>query len=154
MSQPLTNVGSRTAAYGPAEWGLTLMIGLIWGSAFLWIALGVDDLAPGVVAFGRVALGAGALAAVNANALADPRVRVSVEDVSAFVPFTGNVRDTLCVQDERVVGNDNIASGQDTAPPLTTAQVCSSPAASAVTPLPSAIVCTGKNTSVVVPSPN
>jgi drug/metabolite transporter (DMT)-like permease len=39
------------------------MIGLIWGSAFLWIALGVDDLAPGVVAFGRVALGAGALAA-------------------------------------------------------------------------------------------
>lgn len=63
MSQPLTNVGSRTAAYGPAEWGLTLMIGLIWGSAFLWIALGVDDLAPGVVAFGRVALGAAALAA-------------------------------------------------------------------------------------------
>ncbi len=66
MSQPLTNVGSRTAAYGPAEWGLTLLIGLIWGSAFLWIALGVDDLAPGVVAFGRVALGAGALAAFPA----------------------------------------------------------------------------------------
>lgn len=26
---------------------------------------------------------------------------------SAFVPFTGNLNDTLCVQDERVVGNDN-----------------------------------------------
>jgi drug/metabolite transporter (DMT)-like permease len=62
MSGPLTNVGSRPAAYGPAEWGLTLTIGLIWGSAFLWIALGVDYLAPGVVAFGRVALGAAALA--------------------------------------------------------------------------------------------
>lgn len=66
MAQPLTNVGSRTDAYGPTEWGLTLAIGLIWGSAFLWIALGVDHLAPGVVAFGRVALGAAALAAFPA----------------------------------------------------------------------------------------
>ena len=66
MSGPLTNVGSRTEAYGAIEWGLTLSIGLIWGSAFLWIALGVDDLSPGVVAFGRVALGAAALAAFPA----------------------------------------------------------------------------------------
>jgi drug/metabolite transporter (DMT)-like permease len=62
MTSPLTNVGSHPDAYGPTEWGLTLTIGIIWGSAFLWIALGVDHLAPGVVAFGRVALGAGALA--------------------------------------------------------------------------------------------
>ena len=67
MGQPLTNVGSRTEAYGPAEWGLTLTIGLIWGSAFLWIALGVDHLSPGIVTFGRVALGAGALAAFPAS---------------------------------------------------------------------------------------
>jgi drug/metabolite transporter (DMT)-like permease len=63
MASPLTNVGSHTDAYGPTEWGLTITIGLIWGSAFLWIALAVDHLAPGVVAFGRVALGASALAA-------------------------------------------------------------------------------------------
>jgi drug/metabolite transporter (DMT)-like permease len=62
MAAPLTNVGSHTDAYGPREWGLTLTIGIIWGSAFLWIALGVDHLSPGVVAFGRVAFGAGALA--------------------------------------------------------------------------------------------
>ena len=62
MRAALTNEGSQTGAYGPAEWGLTLTIGLIWGSAFLWIALGVDDLSPGIVALGRVALGAGALA--------------------------------------------------------------------------------------------
>ncbi len=59
----MTNVGSRPDAYGPAEWGLTGIIGLIWGSSFLWIALGVESLAPGVVAFSRVALGAVALAA-------------------------------------------------------------------------------------------
>lgn len=64
MSRPeLTNVGSRPEAYGPAEWTLTLVIGLIWGSAFLWIALGVESLDPGVVSFARVALGAAALAA-------------------------------------------------------------------------------------------
>ena len=62
MTSPLTNVGSRPAAYGPGEWALTVVIGVIWGSAFLWIALGVDSLAPSVVAFGRVALGAAALA--------------------------------------------------------------------------------------------
>ncbi len=62
MANSLTNIGSRPAAYGPAEWGLTLTLGFIWGSAFLWIALGVDSMSPGVVAFGRVALGAGALA--------------------------------------------------------------------------------------------
>jgi drug/metabolite transporter (DMT)-like permease len=62
-STPLTDVGTHPAAYGPAEWSLTLTIGLIWGSAFLWIALGVEHLAPGVVAFARVALGALALAA-------------------------------------------------------------------------------------------
>lgn len=63
MATPLTNIGSRPSAYGPGEWGLTLVIGVIWGSAFLWIALGVDFLAPGIVAFGRVAFGAAALAA-------------------------------------------------------------------------------------------
>jgi len=29
------------------------------------------------------------------------------EPGSAFVPFAGNLRDTLCIQEERVVGNDN-----------------------------------------------
>jgi drug/metabolite transporter (DMT)-like permease len=72
MARPLTNIGSRPAAYGPVEWGLTLAIGTIWGSAFLWIALGVDYLAPSVVAFGRVALGAAALAVF-------PRARVAID---------------------------------------------------------------------------
>ena len=62
MGTSLTNIGSRPAAYGAAEWGLVVTLGVIWGSAFLWIALGVESIAPGVVAFGRVALGAVALA--------------------------------------------------------------------------------------------
>lgn len=75
MTSPLTNVGSHPDAYGPTEWGLTLTIGIIWGSAFLWIALGVDHLAPGVVALGRVALGAAALAVFKRS-----RRRIARED--------------------------------------------------------------------------
>lgn len=34
-------------------------------------------------------------------------LKVPESDTSAFVPFTGNIRDILCVQEERVVSNDN-----------------------------------------------
>lgn len=34
-------------------------------------------------------------------------VKAPAEEASAFVPFAGNVRDILCVQEERVVSNDN-----------------------------------------------
>lgn len=72
MAKPLTNIGSRPDAYGPAEWGLTVVVGVIWGSAFLWIAIAVDFLSPGVVAFGRVIFGAAVLAAF-------PRARRLIE---------------------------------------------------------------------------
>ena len=92
MSTPLTNIGSRPAAYGPSEWGLTVTIGLIWGSAFLWIALGVDHLAPGVVAFGRVGLGAVVLGAFPAA-----RKRIDREDWArlAVVGVVGNAGPAL-----------------------------------------------------------
>jgi drug/metabolite transporter (DMT)-like permease len=92
MNAPLTNVGSRTEAYGPVEWGLTLVIGLIWGSAFLWIALGVDDLSPGVVAFSRVALGAAAL-----SAFGSARKRIHSTDWGrvAAVAVVGNAAPAL-----------------------------------------------------------
>ncbi len=38
----------------------------IFGSAFLWIALALRSIDPGTIAFGRVALGAGALSLVPA----------------------------------------------------------------------------------------
>jgi drug/metabolite transporter (DMT)-like permease len=40
---------------------LVLLVASIWGSSFLWIAIGLDALEPGLVAFARVALGAAAL---------------------------------------------------------------------------------------------
>lgn len=92
MASSLTNVGSHTDAYGPTEWALTLTIGIIWGSAFLWIAMGVDHLSPGVVAFGRVALGAAALAMFKRS-----RRRIHREDWLriAVVAVLGNAAPAL-----------------------------------------------------------
>lgn len=59
-----TSEGSRSEAFGGAEWGLLLGIALIWGSSFLWIDLGLDGLRPGAIALSRVALGAAALLVV------------------------------------------------------------------------------------------
>lgn len=38
--------------------GLIAALSLVWGSSYLLIAIGLDSLAPGIVAWGRVALGA------------------------------------------------------------------------------------------------
>ena len=56
--------GSRTEAFGPVEWGLLAAIGLMWGSSFLWIAVGLETFRPGLIAFLRIALGALSLAVV------------------------------------------------------------------------------------------
>ncbi|HEX6207935.1 MAG TPA: DMT family transporter [Actinomycetota bacterium] len=50
--------GTRSEAFGPVEWGLLASIALMWGSSFLWIAIGLEAFEPGLIAFLRVALGA------------------------------------------------------------------------------------------------
>jgi drug/metabolite transporter (DMT)-like permease len=53
--------GTSTAAFDSTDWALTVTVAVIWGSSFLWIAIGLDSIAPSVVAFARLLLGAGAL---------------------------------------------------------------------------------------------
>jgi len=50
--------GTRQEAFGPQEWGLLAAVAVIWGSSFLFIEIGLEHFGPGVVAFGRVAIGA------------------------------------------------------------------------------------------------
>jgi drug/metabolite transporter (DMT)-like permease len=57
-----TAPGSKPQAFGPVEWGLLASVSLMWGSSFLFIAIGVDSFAPAVVAWSRLALGAATLA--------------------------------------------------------------------------------------------
>lgn len=53
--------GTTTAAFSIGDWVLALAVALIWGSSFLWTAIGLDSLDPAAVAFLRIALGAAAL---------------------------------------------------------------------------------------------
>jgi drug/metabolite transporter (DMT)-like permease len=50
--------GTRREAFGLQEWGLLVAVAAIWGSSFLFIEIGLEHFGPGVVAFGRVAIGA------------------------------------------------------------------------------------------------
>ncbi len=54
------------------EWGLLAAVALIWGSSFVFMAIGLDAFRPGVVTLARVALGALTLALV-------PKARVGID---------------------------------------------------------------------------
>jgi drug/metabolite transporter (DMT)-like permease len=59
-----TSSGSSLDAFGTTEWGLLAGIAMIWGSSFLFMAIGLEAFRPGVVTLARVGLGATALALV------------------------------------------------------------------------------------------
>jgi drug/metabolite transporter (DMT)-like permease len=59
-----TAEGSRADAFGPVEWGLLTGVAGIWGSSFLFIAMGLDAFTPGVVALARLGLGTTTLALI------------------------------------------------------------------------------------------
>jgi drug/metabolite transporter (DMT)-like permease len=67
-----TSAGTIADAFGMSEWGLLAGIAAIWGSSFLFIAVGLEAFAPGVVTMARVALGAFALALA-------PRARSAID---------------------------------------------------------------------------
>ena len=62
----LTAHGTSSEAFTPTDWSLLAGIALIWGSSFLFMAIGLDAFRPGVVTLARVVLGATALALVPA----------------------------------------------------------------------------------------
>jgi drug/metabolite transporter (DMT)-like permease len=53
-----TAAGTRSEAFGPMDWGLLAAIASIWGSSFLFMAIGLEAFRPGVVTLARVGLGA------------------------------------------------------------------------------------------------
>lgn len=69
---PTTSVGTHQDAFGPAEWGLLSGTALIWGSSFVFMAIGLDAFNPGVVTLLRVSLGALTLALI-------PKARAGID---------------------------------------------------------------------------
>jgi drug/metabolite transporter (DMT)-like permease len=62
-------------AFSFGDWGLFVSIALIWGSSFLFIAIALDTIEPGLITWGRVALGAAVL-----NVVPRARTRFLPED--------------------------------------------------------------------------
>ncbi len=69
---PTTSHGTNREAFGTGEWGLLAGIALIWGSSFVFMAIGLDAFRPGVITLVRVSLGALTLSLV-------PRARAAIE---------------------------------------------------------------------------
>ena len=73
-SSNLTTIGTSQDAFGAIDWGLLTGIALIWGSSFLFMAIGLEAFEPGVITLARIGLGMLALALV-------PRSRRPIEPV-------------------------------------------------------------------------
>lgn len=56
--------GSSSEALRPRDWSQLVGASLIFGSAFMWMEIALRSFPPGFIAFGRVLLGAGALALI------------------------------------------------------------------------------------------
>ena len=88
-----TTHGTNREAFTATDWGLFLSLALIWGSSFLFIAIGLDAFHPGLVTLLRVGLGAAFLALIPRTR----RVKIDREDRSKIllialiwvgIPFT------------------------------------------------------------------
>jgi len=66
--------GTESGDFRLADWGQLVVAALIFGSAFLWIALALRSIAPGTIAFGRALLGAAALALIPSARKAIARI--------------------------------------------------------------------------------
>lgn len=87
-----TAAGTNQGAFSLGDWALFVGIGLIWGSSFLFMDIGLDAFAPGLITWMRVGMGAAILvlfpATRTAVAVADrPRIIV-VSLLWVAVPFT------------------------------------------------------------------
>lgn len=56
-----TSAGTHAGAFMSLDWALFAAIGAIWGSSFLFIRVGLDAFAPGLVTFVRIVFGAAML---------------------------------------------------------------------------------------------
>jgi drug/metabolite transporter (DMT)-like permease len=88
-----TSHGTNREAFTATDWALFVSLALIWGSSFLFIAIGLDAFHPGLVTLLRVGLGAAFLALIpRTRAIKiDREDRFKVTLIAAIwvaIPFT------------------------------------------------------------------
>mgnify|MGYP006098720613 FL=1 len=72
-SSRYTSQGANQGNFSQTDWAFLLTISLIWGSSFLWIAIGLDSFHPASIALFRVVFGALVLLFVPASRQPMPR---------------------------------------------------------------------------------
>jgi drug/metabolite transporter (DMT)-like permease len=85
--------GTHRGAFAGVDWLLFLAVGTIWGSSFLFMAIGLEAFGPGLVTWLRILLGAAALWIVpgvrGAPIEREDRVRLLVLSIVwVAIPFT------------------------------------------------------------------
>lgn len=87
-----TSEGTHRGAFTALDWALFASVGGIWGSSFLFIAIGLEAFEPGLITWGRVLCGAAVLwlmPAVRTRIESDDRPRlVALSVLWVAVPFT------------------------------------------------------------------
>jgi drug/metabolite transporter (DMT)-like permease len=78
-----TSEGTHRGAFAPEDWAMFGAIGLIWGSSFLLISIGLEAFEPGLVTWLRVAAGAAVLSASRGG-----RTAIAREDRSRLVAMS------------------------------------------------------------------
>lgn len=66
---------TNPGVFALTDWGLFLTIAFVWGSSFLFIAVALEAIEPGLITWGRVGLGAAVL-----NVVPRARLRLAPED--------------------------------------------------------------------------
>ena len=87
-----TSEGTSRGHFGPVEWGLLAATSLVWGSSYLWIALGLESFQPALIAWLRLAFGAAGLVV-----LPRPRAEIHSHDwaVIRLIALVGNAGPAL-----------------------------------------------------------
>ncbi len=87
-----TSSGTNREAFTPLDWTLFISIGLIWGSSFLLMDIGLEAFHPGLITWMRVGLGAAVLSLLpRARRRIEPYDRprlIALSFVWVAIPFT------------------------------------------------------------------
>lgn len=88
----VTTDGTHDGHFGPTEWAMLSFNAVVWGSSFLLIAISIESLAPGFVAWARLVISGGVLALIPAA-----RKRIDREDWRplAVIAVVGNAGPAL-----------------------------------------------------------
>ena len=92
VPRPTAAPSAKGHAFTPADWALFCGIAGIWGASFLFIAIGLESLSPGLITLLRVGLGALALNLLPGTRIqvdpADRRRVVALSVLWVGIPFT------------------------------------------------------------------